>query len=134
MSNINDLIMKELGMNEIPLGVAPKKFEQWAIINLFGHQKMGALVTEQAIGGVSFVRVDIPDTKKGKGYTRLLGSGAIYSIDFCTEEVARACAEYSSPEPVTSWELPRQTPRITSEHIDGDNDIPFDALEENDNV
>ena len=84
-----------------------KKFEQWAIVNLFGHQKMGALVTEQAVGGVSFVRVDIPETTKGPAYTRLLGAGAIYSIDFCTESVARAVAEYATPQPVQSWEMPR---------------------------
>lgn len=87
-----------------------KKFEQLAIVNLFGHQKMGALVSEQEVGGVSFVRVDIPETPKGQGYTRLLGQGAIYSIDFCSEEVARAAAEYSVVRPVSQWELPK--PRL----------------------
>ena len=102
------------------------KFEQWAVVNLFGHQKMGALVTEQTVGGVSFVRVDIPATSKGSAYTRLLGSGAIYSIDFCTEEVARAAAEYASPQPVQSWEMPRlAAPRSQPDEQPDNGDAPW---------
>ena len=96
-----------------------KKFEQWAIVNLFGHQKMGALVSEQAVGGVSFVRVDIPATKNGAAYTRLLGAGSIYSIDFCSEEVARSLAEQTVAAPVTSWEMPR--PRLQAPLDDNGN-------------
>ena len=37
-----------------------KAFEQWAIVEIFGHQRIAGKVTEQTIGGCSFVRVDVP--------------------------------------------------------------------------
>ena len=33
-------------------------FDSWAIVEIFGHQTFAGRVTEQAIGGASFVRVD----------------------------------------------------------------------------
>lgn len=36
------------------------KFESWCIVELFGHQRIAGLVTEQTIGGCNFVRVDVP--------------------------------------------------------------------------
>ncbi len=36
------------------------KFEQFAIVELFGHQIIAGLVSEQVIGGQGFVRVDVP--------------------------------------------------------------------------
>lgn len=34
-----------------------EKFEEWAIIDLFGHQKIAGRISEQQIGGSSFVHV-----------------------------------------------------------------------------
>ncbi|MDD2657785.1 MAG: hypothetical protein PHD04_03970 [Candidatus Pacebacteria bacterium] len=42
------------------IGKADNKFDEWAIIDLFGHQKIAGRVSEQQIGGASFVRVDVP--------------------------------------------------------------------------
>ena len=36
------------------------KFDHWCIVELFGHNQIAGKVTEQAIGGQSFVRVDVP--------------------------------------------------------------------------
>ena len=42
------------------------KFEEWAVLELFGHQRLAGLVSEVQIGGASFVRVDVPHEDKRK--------------------------------------------------------------------
>lgn len=73
--------------------------EQWAIVELFGHNKVAGKLSEQQMGGCAFVRVDVPDTDTGKGYTRLYGNGAIYSIAFVEEAIAREAARSYSDRP-----------------------------------
>jgi hypothetical protein len=77
-----------------------EKFEQWCIVELFGHQRVAGFVTEQTIGGCSFVRVDVPAKQP---YTRLFGNGAIYGITITDESTARKAAEYFAPQPMDQW-------------------------------
>jgi len=48
---------------------AVEKFEEWALLELFGHQRLAGRVTGTAARGASFVRVDVPqdDGKKKAG-------------------------------------------------------------------
>jgi len=68
------------------------KFEAWAIVELFGHQRIAGKLTEQSIGGAHFVRVDVPDVDGRSGFTKLYTQGAIYGITFVEETVARMAA------------------------------------------
>lgn len=80
-----------------------EKFEQWAIIELFGHHKISGLLGEQNIGGETFIRVDVPETDGQPGYTKLYGKGAIYGITLTDQETARAAAKYYAPRPMDLW-------------------------------
>lgn len=80
-------------------------FEQWAIVEIFGHQRIAGLVTEHAIGGQSFVRVDVPKVGGRDAFTKLYGSGAIYAISFVDRDVALAAAEKLDIAPVTPYSL-----------------------------
>ncbi len=80
------------------------KFEEWAVLELFGHQRLAGLVTEVQLGGASFVRVDVPEGKKVK-LTKMYNPSAIYSITPVTEETARMVAKSVSGEPVTRWDV-----------------------------
>lgn len=82
------------------------KFDQWCIVELFGHQRIAGRVTEQTIGGCAFVRVDVPAVGDVPAYTRLFGNGAIYAINPVTEEVARASANAYRAVPVSPYEIP----------------------------
>ena len=95
------------------------KIEQWAVVELFGHQKIAGLLTEATIGGCSFVRVDVPENGDSPGFTKLYGNGAIYAISFVTEDIARRAASYYEVKPVQSYELPKLTMR-TPEHWEED--------------
>jgi hypothetical protein len=41
--------------------MAEQSFEGWAILELMGHRRLGGYVTEQQVGGVAFVRIDVPE-------------------------------------------------------------------------
>jgi hypothetical protein len=82
-----------------------EKFESWAVVELFGHQRIAGKVTEATIGGCALIRVDVPRTDKRQAYTKYFGSGAIYAMTPCDEEVGRIAAEdierYSVPVQIT---------------------------------
>ena len=78
------------------------KFEEWAVLELFGHQRLAGMVTEVQLGGASFVRVDVPEDGKKKGWklTKMYNPSAIYAITPVTEETVM-CAELLS-DPATT--------------------------------
>ena len=87
--------------------------ETWAIVEVMGHRSFAGYVTEQPIGGASFVRVDVPEVAdRGNGpvlkaFTKLLGAGSIYAISPCTEETARAYAAQLRERCFDFYEAPR---------------------------
>lgn len=84
-------------------------FDSWAIVEVMGHRQFAGHVTEESIGGSSFVRVDVPgNTESGlQPFTKLLGAGSIYAITPCTEETARAFAAKSRQKAFDEYEAPR---------------------------
>ena len=86
---------------------AATQFEEWAVLELFGHQRLAGLVTEVQLGGAIFVRVDVPgDTKKSPAkLTKMYNPAAIYSVTPVTEDTARLVAKSVSGEPVTRWDV-----------------------------
>lgn len=126
-------------------------FEQWAIVEIFGHQRIAGKVTEQTIGGCSFVRVDVPELPERivddygrkrtlpaiSGFTKLYGNAAIYAMSFVDEAIAKATAGSLRVLPIDSYTLSdalrsanpekvRQLSAPEEEGDDPDDDIPFD--------
>ena len=97
--------------------MSTEPFCQWAIVELFGHQRMAGCVTNEAVGGCNFVRVDVPATPDKSAYTRLLGQGAIYAINIVTEDVARAAAATFRSEPVSAFDLPELRERTVARQL-----------------
>lgn len=101
-----------------------KTFESWAIVEVMGHRQFAGFVSEQAIGGASFVRVDVPavdiDGEQLPAFTKLLGAGSIYAISPCTEETARAFAAKSRQRSFSVYEAPRLAAPV--EDIEGPED------------
>jgi hypothetical protein len=79
----------------------PKSFDEWAILEIMGHQRFSGRVSEQAIGGASFVRVDVPETKRDKPFSKFFGASSIFCITPVSEATARAAAEQFAPRIVT---------------------------------
>jgi hypothetical protein len=83
--------------------------EGWAILDLFGHNKIAGYVTTAIVGTSGMLRVDVPAVDAMPPYTRFYGPGAIYSLTLVTEEIARAALKAIRPAAVTVY-IPRQLP------------------------
>jgi hypothetical protein len=81
-----------------------EKKEFWAIVSLMGHQQLAGHLDEYTMGGCSFLRLTIPETSRQPTWTRLFKDNSIYSIDPCTESVARYKAETLNIAPMTVWD------------------------------
>ena len=82
------------------------KFEEWAILEIMGHQTYAGRVTEQTVGGASFVRVDVPAVGDLQPFSKLFGASSIYCITPVTEAVALARAATLKQQPLDIWDLP----------------------------
>lgn len=70
------------------------ELKSWALVELFGHQRIVGFLSQQSFGTGVLFRVDVPDlTSSGKvirdGFTRYFGLSAIYSITPISEEMVR---------------------------------------------
>ncbi len=108
------------------------KFEGWAILEIFGHQRYAGYVSTQVFGTAVMFRIDVPALEerervtKGpeyvgrqyvpagtkvqegavQGYTKLFGVGAIYGMTPCTQEAAIKAVEGMQERPVMAVALP----------------------------
>lgn len=80
-------------------------FEAWAIVELFGHQKIAGKLSEQTIGGCNFIRVDVPAFEESPNFTKLYTQRAIYGVTFVSEQIAVAAARSYRVAPVSVYEL-----------------------------
>ena len=112
-----------------------KSFEQFAIVELMGHNMIAGYVTEQIIAGAAFVRIDVPDviacpdaSLSVPGFTKLFGPAAIYAITPTDETTARQAAVNLTTRPVSPWIVPDGRQRLAPPTIgedDDDHDCPY---------
>lgn len=79
-------------------------FKQWCIVELFGHQKIAGLCSEQNIAGTNMLRVDVPETEKQPPFTKYFGSAAIYAINPVDETTCKQFAIGIQAAPVQAWQ------------------------------
>jgi hypothetical protein len=102
-----------------------EKFETWAIVELFGHNKIAGKVSEQVIAGQGYIRVDVPELEGSPAFTKMFGTGAIYSITPVDEEIARQVARYLRIEPVHIYSLPEIIQEDNYQSSGDGSDVPF---------
>lgn len=109
------------------------KFDEWAIVEVMGHQRYAGKVTEQAIGGCNFVRVDVPRIEadgrnpEQQAFTKLLGQSSIFAITPVSEAVARHVAAQMRAAPVHVYDLPAVHQKALP--IGHDDEDDFDDIE-----
>lgn len=89
------------------MGESETVIEGYAIVELFGHQKIAGYVTTAIIGTSGMLRVDVPECNGAAPFTRFYGPSAIYSLTLVTEEVMLLAIKEIAPRPVTVY-IPRQ--------------------------
>lgn len=108
----------------------------WAVVELFGHQKEVGFVSVQSFGPAQMFRIDVPPRPEREytlecpeyvggdyqpvgtivkrmereGKSRLIGVGAIYAINPCTEQMAMAALERLDPPKLKLVSLAKQLP------------------------
>ena len=108
------------------------KFEDWAIVEVMGHQTYAGFVTTQAFGQAVLFRVDVPELPERDrtlnraeyingvyyesgsvvrespvpGYSKLIGAGSIYAITPCTEDAAKLAVDRVQPRKLTLLSVP----------------------------
>lgn len=80
----------------LPETTAPESEElkAWALVELFGHQRIVGYLSQQTFGTGVLFRVDVPDLLKNgdvvrPGFTRYFGLSSIYSITPVSEQMVR---------------------------------------------
>lgn len=104
-------------MNEKPSDTKTA-FEEWCLVELFGHQKIVGKVSEASMGGGAFLRVDVPAFDGSPAFTRFYGPGAIYSISPVSEQIARDLMANYRNEPVSRFELPQLAEKVNEPNDD----------------
>lgn len=128
------------------------QFQGWAVVELFGHQKIAGMCRMESFGMGAMLRVDVPSLDEREividspryeggvwcevgtkikrcaaaGYTRILGIGAIYAINPCSEETAmRAVESLLKPEIKVVDLVERARPAIAPADEDDEDDVPY---------
>lgn len=86
------------------------EFEFWAVIELFGHQKIAGRLTEKPKGSVIFFQIDVPDGAGQTRYSRIINASSIYAINPTDKEtVLRICEQepFDTNRPAIPY-IPRQ--------------------------
>jgi hypothetical protein len=126
------------------------RFDGWAIVDVMGHQRYVGYVTTEAYGAAVLFRIDVPaleerervtkrpgyidgkylpagtTVKEGAvaGYSKLVGSGSIYTITPCTKEAALVAVEEMQARPLMSVALPpERTLAAAAESLDDDDQL-----------
>jgi hypothetical protein len=100
------------------------ELKSWALVELFGHQRIVGYLSQQTFGTGVLFRVDVPDLlKNGKkirdGFTRYFGLSAIYSITPCSEEMVRQMLPHVDGTPGEA------RPLLSSSFRRSDDDTPY---------
>lgn len=96
-------------------------FEEFAQVELMGHNVLIARVTKAPIG--DFIRCDVLNSECGIEQTKLISPKAVYAISLLTKETALLLAKRFGTPPVARLHTPRpDTPELTSPDADFDHD------------
>jgi hypothetical protein len=76
----------------------------WAILELMGHVKTGALISKDTQFGTALLRAEVPQ-KDGSFVTQLVNPASLYRVTICEEKLARACADACSSKPMSAFEV-----------------------------
>ncbi len=82
-----------------------EKFEQWALLELMGRQRIAGLVSERVIAGTGFLEVSVPETKFNPKFTRFVSPNSVYAINPMDEQTARMYVERLQVKPIDTWDL-----------------------------
>jgi hypothetical protein len=96
-------------------GIEQATFEGWVILELMGHRRLAGYLSEQQIGGASFLRIDVPSSDLCE---RCAGAGGLQETDLDlrpthTEDPCTDCNGYGTKLSATQLYAPSAVYCIT---------------------
>jgi hypothetical protein len=93
-----------------PPEVETPELKAWALVEVFGHQRIVGYLSQQTFGTGVLFRVDVPDLKKDgrvirEGFTRYFGLSSIYSITPISEAAVRELLPHIDGTPARPMSL-----------------------------
>lgn len=86
--------------------MSESSFEGWVVLELMGHRRLSGWLSEEQIGGGSFLRLDVHKSRTEILATQYYSPSAVYCITPTDEQTAFKVAAMAQPAPVHRWELP----------------------------
>jgi len=62
--------------------------EKWALVELVGYQQFAGKVSDQAVDGKQYIRVEVPETKVHKTFDCKFGIESVHHITYITKAQA----------------------------------------------
>jgi hypothetical protein len=96
-----------------------KGFDQWALVELFGHNKIAGRVSECNVAGGAFIRVDVPanDERGVPAFSRLFHPNAIYGITPMDEAAVRQLSIGIGGMPLTPWDTRQLVEKMAEKNL-----------------
>lgn len=91
--------------------------DTWAVVELFGHQKIAGKLSEVNIGANVMIKVMVPKTDYHPEYDRLFNPSAIYAINPMEESLVVRYAETLKVAPITPYEASAMFEKIIEEKV-----------------
>jgi hypothetical protein len=87
-------VKKAVALMVSPKDEAPPQLKSWALIEIFGHQRLVGWMTVDPAEFPGMIRVDVPDLLKDDkvtrpGFTRYFGRAALYGVTPIDEATVR---------------------------------------------
>ena len=119
---------KHLTLMEIPDAGdhGSPQFDEWAVVELFGHQKMAGHVSPAPISDM--LRIDVYADEETVMFTRFVNPKAIYAINPCSKEIAIGIGRKFAQPPVSRWEVRHLLPQATT--TDGVNVMDRESIDD----
>jgi hypothetical protein len=102
----------------------------YALVELFGHQRIAGKVSEAEFGGGELIRIDVPgDGDNRSPLTKYYNVKAVYGLTPVDEETCMRMAAEINTATIDAWslknEFARMQTRLGGGQATDDNDMPF---------
>lgn len=103
---------QQLALLDTPKETPQEGMQSWALVELFGHQRIVGWVTVDPPDFPGMTRVDVPDLlKDGKverpGFTRYFGRAALYAVTPISEQGVRDLLPHVNGRPASPLSIGR---------------------------
>ena len=82
-----------------------EQFDEWAIVEVMGHERYVGHVVETEVAGTAMLRVDVPAAGDRQAFTKIIGPKSIHSITPVSEATAKAMAAKRTAVLVQRYEV-----------------------------